>query len=127
MNTITTPSATLNVKSNQVLFKGNANSIYLDAHLGGVMIWTVVYTDCMIKNRNGFSVGDQTSVDTWTSQCSILLTGITTTNGSISAIGSLEGGYITASSGNISSLSGNIQMELLEATMDHFQISLALG
>ena len=81
----------------------------------------------MIKNRNGFSVGDQTSVDTWTSQCSILLTGITTTNGSISAIGSLEGGYITASSGNISSLSGNIQMELLEATMDHFKISLALG
>ena len=71
VNTITTSSATLNVKSNQVLFKGNDNSMYLDAHVGGVVRWTDFYTDGMIKNRNGFSVGDQTSVDTWTSQCSI--------------------------------------------------------
>ena len=70
-NTQTTSSATLNIKSNQVLFKGNANSIYLEAHPGGVMRWTDFYTDGMIKKRNGFSVGDQKSVHTWTSQCCI--------------------------------------------------------
>ena len=70
-NTQTTSSATLNIKSNQVLFEGNANSIYLEAHLGGVMRWTDFYTDGMIKKRNGFSVGDQKSVHTWTSQCCI--------------------------------------------------------
>ena len=62
----------------------------------------------MFKNRNGFLVGDQTSVGTWTSQCSISSTGIITTNGSISATGSIEGGSITTSSGNIST-SCNIQ------------------
>ena len=73
------------------------------------MCWTDFFTDGMIKNRNGCSVGDQTSVDSWTSQRSISSTGIVKTNGSISAIGSIEGGSITTSSGNISSTSGNIQ------------------
>ena len=40
VNTRTTNSETLNIKSNQVLLKGNYNYIYLDAHLGGVMCWT---------------------------------------------------------------------------------------
>ena len=55
----------------KVRVKGNDKFIHLDAHPGGVMLWTDFYTDGMIKNRNGFSVGDQTSVDTWTLQCSI--------------------------------------------------------
>ena len=42
VNTLTTSSVTLNIKSNQVLLKGNDNSTYLDAHLGGVMCWTCV-------------------------------------------------------------------------------------
>ena len=109
VKTLTTSSATLKLMSNQVLFKGNENSMHLDAHVGGVMCWTDLYTDGMIKNRNGFSVGDQTSVDTWTSQCRISSTGIITTNGSISATGSIEGGSITTSSGRISSFSGSIQ------------------
>ena len=71
LSTLTTYSETLNIKSNQVLFKGHANSIYLEAHHGGVMRWTDFYTDGMIKKRNGFSVGDQKYVDTWTSQCCI--------------------------------------------------------
>ena len=37
VKTITTSSATLKLMSNQVLFKGNDNSIYLDVHPGGVM------------------------------------------------------------------------------------------
>ena len=97
MNAITTSSVTLNIKSNQVMFKGKDNSIYLDANLGGVMCWTDFYTGSMIKNRNGFSLADQTSVDTWTSQCSISFTGIRTTNESISTTGSIEGGSITTS------------------------------
>ena len=80
------------------MFKGKDNFIYLDAHLGGVMCWTDVYTGSMIKNRNGFSLGDQTPVDTWTSQCSISFTGMVTTNESISTTGSIEGGTITTSS-----------------------------
>ena len=94
MNAITTSSVSLNIKSNQVMFVGNDNSIYLDAHLGGVMRWTDFYTGSMIKNRNGFSLGDQTSVDTWTSQCSISFTGMVTTNESISTTGSIEGGSV---------------------------------
>ena len=109
MNAITTSSVTLNIKSNQVMFKGKDNSIYLDANLGGVMCWTDFYTGSMIKNRNGFSLGDQTSVDTWNSQCNISITGMITTNGSRSATGSKEGGSIITSSGHISSVSGNIQ------------------
>ena len=117
-------------KSKQVLCKGNAKFIYLVAHLGGVMCWTDYYIDGMIKNRNGFSLGDQTSVDTWTSQCSISSTGIITTNGSISTTGSIDGGAITTSSGNIKSLSGSIQTRhgtVGGGKMDHFKISLALG
>ena len=78
MNAITTSSVSLNIKSNQVMFKGKDNSIYLDAHLGGVMCWIDFYTGSMIKNRNGFSLGDQTSVDTWNSQCNISITGMIT-------------------------------------------------
>ena len=124
MNTLTTSSATLNIKSNQVPCKGNDKFIYLDAHLGGVMCWTDYYIDGMIKHRNGSSLGDQTSVGTWTSQCSISSPCIITTNGSISATGSIEGGSITTSSGNISSLSGSIQTRdgtVGGGHMDHFQ------
>ena len=109
VHTLTTSSVTLTIKSNQVLFKVNDNSIYLDAHLGGVLCWAEFYTGGMIKKRNGFSLGDQTSEDTCTSQCSISFTSTITTHGYISATGSIEGGSITTSSGHISSLSGNIQ------------------
>ena len=83
--------------------------IYLVADFGGVMCWTDEYIDGMIKKRNGFSLGDQTSVDTWTSQCSISSTCIITTNGSLSTTGSIDGGSITTSSGHIKSLSRSIQ------------------
>ena len=94
------------------------------------MCWTDYYIDGMIKTRNGFSLGDQTSVDTWTSQCSISSTGTITTNGSISATGSIDGGAITTSSGNIKSLRGSIQTRhgtVGGGKMEHVNISLALG
>ena len=109
VNTLTTSSATLNIKSNQVPCKGNDKFIYLDAHLGGVMCWTDYYIDGVIKHRNGSSLGDQKSVGTGTSQCSISSTCIITTNVSISTTGSIEGGSITTSSGHISSFSGSIK------------------
>ena len=43
VHTVTTSSATLNIKSDQVMFKGNDNSIFLDAHIGGVMCWTFLH------------------------------------------------------------------------------------
>ena len=94
------------------------------------MCWADYYIDGMNNNRNGLLLGDQTSVDTWISQCSISMTGIVTTYGSISATGSIEGGSITTSIGNISSLSGSIQTRdgtVEGGNMDHFKISLALG
>ena len=53
-NNVTTSSALLNIKSDLVLFKGNDNSIYLDAHPGGVLCWTDFYTDGIIKSRGGY-------------------------------------------------------------------------
>ena len=70
-NTLTTSSSVMNIKSDLVLFKGKDNTIYLDTHLGGTSFLTDTYTDGMIKNKGGISVGDQTAVNTWTSTCSI--------------------------------------------------------
>ena len=86
----------------------------------------VFYTGGMIKDRNGFSLGDKTSVDTWASQCSISFAGIITTSGSRSATGSIEGGTITTASGHISSLSGDIQArnETVGIKKDHFKYLL---
>ena len=77
----------------------------------------------MIKSRNGFSLGDKTSVDTWAAQCSIAFADIITTSGSISATGSIEGGSITTASGHISSLSGDIQARngTVGIKKDHFK------
>ena len=50
---------------------GTDNTIYLDTHLGGTSFSYDTYTDGMIKNKGGISVGDQTAVNTWTSECSI--------------------------------------------------------
>jgi len=95
-HTLTTSYAALNIKSGLVLFKGNDSTIYLDAHPGGVLCWTDVYSDGLIKHRSGFTVGDQTGVRVWTSQCSISSTGNFATNGSISATGAISGGSITS-------------------------------
>ena len=86
-NALTTAGAVLNVQDDVVLFKGNDSSIYLDAHVGGVLCWTDFYTDGLIKNRSGCSVADQTGVGVWTSQCDISATGNMTTNGTITSGG----------------------------------------
>ncbi|MFM7985694.1 MAG: hypothetical protein ACKPKO_40915, partial [Candidatus Fonsibacter sp.] len=83
----------MNIKSDLVLFKGNDNFIYLDTHPGGTSFLTDTYTDGMIKNKGGISVGDQTAVDTWTSKCSIYSgTGDINTLGLISSGGNISSG-----------------------------------
>ena len=42
-NTLTTSGVALNIKSDLVLFKGLDNTIYVDAHPGGVLFYTDVY------------------------------------------------------------------------------------
>jgi hypothetical protein len=52
----------------------------------------------VIKNKGGFSVGEQTGVGVWTSQCDISSTGNITTNGTIASTGNIStSGSITAS------------------------------
>ncbi|MFM7977961.1 MAG: tail fiber domain-containing protein, partial [Candidatus Fonsibacter sp.] len=83
-------------------FKGNANFIYLDTHPGGTSFLTDTYTDGMIKNKGGISVGDQTAVNTWTSKCAIYSgTGDIGTSGLISAGGNISSGGNITSSGTI--------------------------
>ncbi|MFM7987479.1 MAG: hypothetical protein ACKPKO_50020, partial [Candidatus Fonsibacter sp.] len=60
------------------------------------------YTDGMIKNKGGLSVGDQTAVNTWTSKCSIY-----SGTGDISTFGLISGGGTISSRGNITA-TGNI-------------------
>ena len=71
------------------MFKGLNNSIYLDAHFGGVLFFTDVYIDTIFKVAGGFSTGAQTAVDTWTQQFWALANANMTTNGTITAIGNI--------------------------------------
>ena len=75
-NTLTTVGVELNIKSDLVLLQGSGNSMYMDAHPGGVVCRTDFYMCGMLKNRSVFTIGDQTGVNAWTSQCSISDTGI---------------------------------------------------
>ena len=54
-----------------------------------------VYTEGLIKNKGGFSVGAQSGVGVWTSQCDISSTGNITTNGTITSAGNItSSGYL---------------------------------
>ena len=44
-NTLTTSGGALHIKSDLVLFKGLDNTIYMDAHPGGVLFYTDVYME----------------------------------------------------------------------------------
>jgi hypothetical protein len=59
------------------------------------------YTEGVIKNKGGFSVGAQTGVGVWTQQCGISSTGNITTNGTITSTGN-----ITSSAGNVTGKTG---------------------
>ena len=56
----------------------------------------IFYTEGLIKNKGGFSVGAQTGVGVWTSQRDISSTGNMTTNRTITATGAISGGTITS-------------------------------
>ena len=90
-NTLTTASALINIKSDLVLFKGNANTIYLEAQPNGMLCSKdLFYTEGLIKNKGGFSVGAQTRVGVWRSQCDISSIGNITTNGTITSAGLIK-------------------------------------
>ena len=59
-----------------------------------------VYTEGLIKNKGGFSVGAQTGVGVWTSQCDISSTGNISTNGTITSTRSNSTATINGTSGN---------------------------
>jgi len=84
-NTLTTSGAALNITNDLVLFKANDNTIYLEANANGVLCLKDFYTEGVIKNKGGFSVGAQTGVGVWTSQCDISSTGNISTNGTITS------------------------------------------
>jgi hypothetical protein len=84
-STLTTASAGMNIKSDFVLFRANDNVVYLEAQPNGVLCSSDFYTEGVIKNKGGFSVGAQTGVGVWTSQCDISSTGNMTTKGTITS------------------------------------------
>jgi hypothetical protein len=86
-NTLTTAGAALNIKNDLALVKANDNTIYLEANANGVLCSKDLYTEGVIKNKGGFSVGEQTGVGVWTQQCGISSTGNITTNGTITGFG----------------------------------------
>ena len=61
-STLTTASAGMNIKSDFVLFRANDNVVYLEAQPNGVICSKDFYTEGLIKNKGGFSVGAQTGV-----------------------------------------------------------------
>ena len=63
-NTLTTSGDGTTIKSEIVLYRGLDNSINMDAHPSGVLCLAGFYTDGLIKNRSGLSIGDQTAIDT---------------------------------------------------------------
>jgi hypothetical protein len=71
--------------------KANDNTIYLEANSNGVLCSQDFNTEGVIKNKGGFSVGAQTGVGVWTSQCDISSTGNMTTNGTITSAGLIRG------------------------------------
>ena len=74
------------IRSSCFLFKGLDDIPYMDAHLGGVLFFSDVYIDAILKVANGFSIGAQTAVDTWTQQCGVVANGNMTTNKTITSI-----------------------------------------
>jgi hypothetical protein len=64
----------------------------VDAHFGGVLFYSDVYIDAILKVAGGFSIGAQTAVDTWTEKMGVSgTTGNITTNGTITAAGNITG------------------------------------
>ena len=65
-------------------------TLYILKHTQTVcFVRNIFYTEGLIKNKGGFSVGAQTGVGVWTSQCDISSTGNITTNGTITSAGYL--------------------------------------
>ena len=101
-NTLTTAGAALNIKADLVLFKANDNTVYLEANANGVLLLLKdFYTQGVIKNKGGFSVGELTGVGVWTSHCDISSTGNISTNGTITSTGNIT------TTGTISSTRSN--------------------
>jgi hypothetical protein len=107
-NTLTTTGAALNIKNDLVLFKANDNTIFFEANANGVLCSKDFYTEGVIKNKGGFSVGAQTGVGVWTSQCDISSTGNISTNGTITSTGNISTNGTITSTGNITSSAGNV-------------------
>ena len=103
-NTLTTSGAVLNIKNDLVLFKANDNTIYLEANANGVLCSKDFYTEGVIKNKGGFSVGAQTGVGVWTSHCDISSTGNISTNGTITSAGLIQGFSLTVTGSSPSSV-----------------------
>ena len=57
-NMLANAGALINIKSDLVLFKGNDNTIYIEAQPNGVLC----STEGLIKNKGGFAVGEQTGI-----------------------------------------------------------------
>ena len=75
----------------------------MDAHPGGVLFFSDVNLDAILK------IGAQTAVDNWTPQFTVLSNGNTATSGTIAATGNISSttGTITAN-WNISTTNGTI-------------------
>ena len=103
-NTLTTAGVALNIKNDLVLFKATDNTIYLEANANGVLCSKDVYTEGLIHDKGGFSLGAQAGVGVWTSQCDISSIGNMTTNGTITSAGLIIMFFIINNRGfNISS------------------------
>ena len=91
-NTLTTSGVALNIKSNLVRFRGLGNTIYINAYLGGVLLYSDMYIDTYLKIKNGLSLGSLSATDTWDEKMGVSgATGNISTNGSITAAGSIIG------------------------------------
>ena len=71
INTLTTSSSALNIKSDLVQFKGMNNTNYMTASPTGITSSTNLQVDGTIKCKSGFSVQEQIGINTWVVTCDI--------------------------------------------------------
>ena len=82
----------MNIKKAILSSSGLMTTLYiLRLNQNGVLCSKDFDTEGLIQNKGGFSVGAQTGVGVWTSQCDISSTGNMTTNGTISSAGLIKG------------------------------------
>ncbi|MFM7987812.1 MAG: hypothetical protein ACKPKO_51720, partial [Candidatus Fonsibacter sp.] len=84
INTLTTTGPILKLLSDTILFNSKSNVNYLTASSLEFTVFTDLFVDGIMKNRNGLSIGDFVS-NTWTPRCTISSTtgNIVTTSGSV--------------------------------------------